>query len=491
MPGHRHNAGALKQKNKAHGGSGGHSSKRSLKRAQGGKVNAQTVVSTGTRGTTINGMNSGGKLKRLQETKQLRKQKKAKDFLERRTGTNLGAPKIILLMPMGPSADEINLSYEILKVADRTSLHNNNSNNESFIASFENLKTRIHIITAPLSFGSFELLNISKSADVIVPIFSAQDGDNSVSEQGLQRVALLRAHGMPSVVGCLQHTTTLSIKAAGEFKRMASKFMTDEFGEHSKLIATNPHQALISTSRQEKKDTEGDMAGGGNNLKPTGVDMSSFLRTLCQMPLRSLVWRDLRSYMLASDLSLLQKKDFIDQQVDVNNNEEEPVLAVSGYLRGAPLNVDQLIHVPGIGARRIFKILSTSDPCPLKIPRSQGKAAEEGGNVDVLAVGNLKRGDPLRLWATPNSLIGEQTWPNMSEYEDENGMNGMDEDENHKKKLPAGVSEYQSVWMGGSDNEDDDNGGVSLGSAAGRLMMEQAREEEDDEEEEEEDEIVS
>lgn len=60
MPGHRHNAGSLKQKNKAHGST--HSSKRSLKRAQGGKVNAQPgpanvggVVS----GTTINGMHTG------------------------------------------------------------------------------------------------------------------------------------------------------------------------------------------------------------------------------------------------------------------------------------------------------------------------------------------------------------------------------------------------------------------------------------------------
>lgn len=39
MP-HSHKAGSLKQKNKAHGGHGGHSSKRSMKRLQGGKVNA-------------------------------------------------------------------------------------------------------------------------------------------------------------------------------------------------------------------------------------------------------------------------------------------------------------------------------------------------------------------------------------------------------------------------------------------------------------------
>jgi hypothetical protein len=223
MPGHRHNAGSLKQKNKAHGS--GHSSKRSLKRAQGGKVNAVAPTSTGNpASTTINGMNTGMKLKRLQQTKQMRKEKKTQDYLERRTGTNLGAPIVILLMPMGEQADEVTLANEILNAADRVSflsINKNELNGGSFVAAFESIKTRIHVISIARSFGNFELLDAAKSADIVVPIFSAKDGsDNAVSAQGMERVALLRAHGMPAIVGCLQHTTTLSIKVAGEFKRM-------------------------------------------------------------------------------------------------------------------------------------------------------------------------------------------------------------------------------------------------------------------------------
>ena len=106
MP-HQHKAGSLKQKNKRHGGSGNHSSKRALKRAQGGKVNASS-------GKVGSGLSAASKLQRLQQTKQLRQQKRAREWLDRRTGTRMGAPIIVLLLPIGHSADVASLAASLV-----------------------------------------------------------------------------------------------------------------------------------------------------------------------------------------------------------------------------------------------------------------------------------------------------------------------------------------------------------------------------------------
>jgi len=106
MPGgHSHRAGALKQKNKTHTGSGGHASKRSLKRAQGGKVNAPEKkphgLKRGPGAATVSALAEGSKLQRLLQTKQQRQQKKSREWLDRRTGTRFGAPMVVLIMPFG------------------------------------------------------------------------------------------------------------------------------------------------------------------------------------------------------------------------------------------------------------------------------------------------------------------------------------------------------------------------------------------------------
>lgn len=272
------------------------------------------------------------------------------------------------------------------------------------------------------------------------------------------------------------------------------------------MIATNPHQALLSVAKQNKVLSESNV--NSTVSEPTGIDISSFLRTITQMSLRSLAWRDTRAHMLLSDISLLNRLDLEEgngnESIPSSSNfKDEPCLSVSGYIRGAPLHVDQLIHVPGMGARRIIKILSSNDPCPMKEIKKRNLGGQDmmaDGNVEdvveVLAVGNPSRGDPLHIWATPNTLIGEQTWPDMDEYEQ--GMNDDDNDDDvMKKKKPAGVSDYQATWMGGSDDENDDDDeedrdgkhggwGLSLGSKEGKKKLLQSGEDGEEDEEDEE-----
>ena len=38
---------------------------------------------------------------------------------------------------------------------------------------------------------------------------------------------------------------------------------------------------------------------------------------------------------------------------------------LGGYLRGAPLSANQLVHVPGYGTFQIDQVVAPDDPCPV------------------------------------------------------------------------------------------------------------------------------
>lgn len=70
------------------------------------------------------------------------------------------------------------------------------------------------------SGNHFDQIDAAKNADVVVAVISAAAGvDGAVDPDGLRRVALLRALGMPAAVGFLQHVSTLAPKHLGDFKR--------------------------------------------------------------------------------------------------------------------------------------------------------------------------------------------------------------------------------------------------------------------------------
>jgi len=252
------------------------------------------------------------------------------------------------------------------------------------------------------------------------------------------------------------------------------------------------------------------------------VDVAQLVRVVSECPHRSLAWRESRPYLLASAVQVLsaeeEEKNHPSSSSLLALEEEDssaaattttvtsasaptPLLAVSGYLRGAPLNVNQLVHVPGVGARRILRILHAQDPCPLaKHPHHRrtgaggGASLQEGGAAVLLAEPDLARVDPVGMAALPDGLMGEQTWPDMEEYA---GGGGELKKIGEGEEAEAGVSDYQSAWSeawqgdepdgeegdeeekgGMGDDEDGIAGGggrrrhvVELGSAAGSAAL--------------------
>ena len=114
-----------------------------------------------------------------------------------------------------------------------------------------------------------------------------------------------------------------------------------------------------------------------------------------------------------------------------NASSSGNVLDVEGWVRDAPLSLNRLVHVRGVGAARIVhcEVYSTSE-ATTPLATLQGSCDE-----------------PLKSAATPDELMGEQNLENMEEEEPE-----------APRKLR---SDYQAAWDG-SDDDDDDNDGIDV-----------------------------
>ena len=392
--------------------------------------------------------------------------------------------------PQGPTADVATLAASLQAAADRSTCGAGlkaapgSALGGAFTGVFDKFKCRLTVTGLGHGAGPLELLDAAKSADVVLAVLSAGAGpEGAVDDEGLRRAAVLRAHGMPAAVGYLQHLPCLGAKHLADFKRRATRFMADEFGEHAKVVAGTPAPLPFAASAAPAAAVAFGAAGGMVEAAPRAgaEDMDPLLRVVSTLPHRTLKYREDRPYLLAASIAVLAEPLGSDTLAlapaispaaaaafpggaEALVASAVPVLAVSGYLRGAPLNVNQLVHVPGLGARRILRILAPVDPCPAKILRgpvadaaaaAAHAVAAQGGAL--LASGDAARCEPLQCAATPDGLHGEQTWPEDAEYVNEGGSMGDGEEgaARAKARRPAGVSDYQATWLG-SDGEDDD-----------------------------------
>jgi len=251
--------------------------------------------------------------------------------------------------------------------------------------------------------------------------------EDAVDELGRKFISAVKAQGLPSVVGILQNLEMIPQKHRSAVKKHASNFFSEEFCGDAKLVVDD-----VSTEAMKENEIE----------KEVSPLQQQFRRTLMEMKLKRIAWREERSYMLGLKVA----------------RHENGNLVVSGYLRGRPLDVHQLIHIPGYGNFRNLQIDLSEDPHALR--------RQDQGKDEILAIS-----DRSKLWcldeeAQPDLMSGEQTWPTQEEMKS-TLLEARSEKEKLKeeiasarrnKKLPEGTSDYQAAWLlGMSDDENDDD----------------------------------
>lgn len=232
------------------------------------------------------------------------------------------------------------------------------------------------------------------------------DSGNITREKILSAV---RAQGLPSVVGVVQGLEKLTSKAQTDSKKYGQRFFQTEFGEAVKIVY---------------QDT-------------------TLIRTILAMTPKVIYWREARSYMLGVATTVTPS----------STTTGNVTLEISGYLRGKPLSVNQLVHITDVGTFQMSQITAA------QVVRKKCLDDDMSGKSDICALGNLecevlalsnpKYQEDLRYEAEYDPFAAEQTWPTEEEL-----ANAESDKRENKQRLAGELSEYQAAWMV-SDPEDD------------------------------------
>uniref|UniRef100_A0A1I8C088 Pre-rRNA-processing protein TSR1 homolog n=1 Tax=Meloidogyne hapla TaxID=6305 RepID=A0A1I8C088_MELHA len=131
----------------------------------------------------------------------------------------------------------------------------------------------------------------------------------------------------------------------------------------------------------------------------------------------------LRPYLIAENVQIVKNEEDVDSCT----------LLVSGYLNGAPLNINGLVHISGCGDFQLSQVVFENDPNPLK----QSKKAEPMETLKII------KANPAKQTQLDSEIILDPLNTDQPEI-----------DEN--VKLPEGTSEYQASWLIDDDYEDED-----------------------------------
>lgn len=258
-------------------------------------------------------------------------------------------------------------------------------------------------------------MDAAKVADIIVFVLPLHGGaEGGVNTMGDRIVSAIRAQGIPSTVGVIQGLEGHTPKLQNDLKKYGQRYFTTEFGDAVKVTQANVNAQLS--------------------------------RAIITMTPKTIHWREARSYLLATAAAIIPN----------GPNEEKGTLQVSGYIRGKPLSVNQLIHITDVGTFQMSHIAMM----PVKQVDALGKmelgddvnqlaaAMLSGQEQHVLATASPELQEDLRYEAEYDPFAAEQTWPTEEELE-EAERDAKKKDKDGKQ----GMSNYQAAWIDGDDED--------------------------------------
>ncbi|CAB1099973.1 unnamed protein product [Ectocarpus sp. CCAP 1310/34] len=422
-----HRPGSLRQANKKHKGNAGHQSKRASKSALGA---GRVANERGDPKAGVKRAAEARKQNRANHTVQMRKKKREEIWLQKRLGSEAGPPKLCVWVSLSTIATPDTIQQGVLDQCARTS--GDPSTGVGMVSAvFHQFKQRVTFLTPGRDLAA--VLEFAKVADLLLVVLPVQQGaDSAVDEEGEMMITALKAAGLPAVVGVVQGLDVLKGKRQSDMKKWGQRFFETEFAGKAKAIDASNSSLLA--------------------------------RTLSTTAPRRIHWRAIRSYLLADSTEVVAESG--------SRGDKFGTLHVRGYIRGRPLDVNQVVHVGDAGHFGLRQINSAAEPFPVK-PKDRGGGALKGESVAPSAgVEVLARADPgrndLSVEATVDNLAGEQTWPTEQELAQAGGeeeMDGMvdqkvkgnDEGKSDGKVLPQGWSGYQAEWLEGAGSVDGEN----------------------------------
>ncbi|ORX57411.1 DUF663-domain-containing protein [Hesseltinella vesiculosa] len=387
---HRHRAGSMHQSNKPF--KSRHASKGTLKEKSKGKVNRAPIKQSG--------LKTQSKTDRRHAAKMLQQKKRDEvTRMHRIFEGRTGAPKIVPILNLCPDSDSDRAIAGLYQTLDLTPPADPSVPN---VLHAERFKQKLQLF--PLRRNFLDVMDAFKVADYAILLLSA---DVEVDSFGINCLLGILNQGLVNVVPVVQHLSNVPAKNHVSVKKSLLAFVQQFFPEQQHLYSLD-----------------------------TPSDAMNVLRFLTSQRPKPLVWRDLRPYMLADEVTFEPE------------NEETGLLKVTGYARGNPFNANRLVHLQNYGDFQIQQITSAD------LGHDSNNAMEQ--DTQVLDTPLPGEQDDLIAENEPDFMENEQTWPTEEELaEADERVRRMQQDQaSTKKRVPKGTSAYQAAWI--VDEEDDD-----------------------------------
>ncbi|XP_055613480.1 pre-rRNA-processing protein TSR1 homolog [Uranotaenia lowii] len=398
-----HKPGALKQTNKSHK-HGKHSSKRSLDRVAKGKTNLKAATRKSHREL--------GREERRHQANQIRKNKRQEAIaLKRAIGGATAAPFLTCVVPLHANVDP-NSALAIIEGCDEEIAVQKASDRIRYM-NVPRFRQRFSFLCPEHGHGSeISMLDALKVSDSTLLLLSATEVEEDIIDnQGAKILNMALRQGLPTPIVCLMDLESIAPKKRGQVKAAVQK-------------------SISSVLPDEKIMTLDSSTDGLNLLRRIGGQKRRVLHNKANRP-----------HLYGERVEYVPGADSVG------------TLKVTGFLRGIPLSVNQLVHIPGLGDFQLSEVYGLEDPYK---PRKNDEEMTSG-EAKLLAKADPEKQTSLQRENVPDEMDAEQTWPTEAEI-------AASRNENKKKlikRIPKGMSDYQACWIPDieevSEKEDDDD----------------------------------
>ncbi|KAJ7267615.1 ribosome biogenesis protein tsr1 [Mycena haematopus] len=411
-----HHRPTLKQQNKPFKSK--HATKSSLKEAAKGRVQKSPKANTGSKIAAQTRLNRRNNAKQAQTLKRNALVSATRLF----SGVD-GTPRIVAVISL---TEDVSTRSAVSSLAEALDVATDDCPDHGlWKMKAERFKTSLQFLSVPYK-RMYAALDACKVADYVVFVLSSTV---EVDPWGDTLLRTLQAQGLPEVVTVLAPNDALDTKARTGILKSLLSFI----------------QYFVPT--QERVF---DMS--------TPADRLNALRALAEGKPTDVRWREGRAWVLGESAEW-----------------EDGVLKVTGVVRGAPLSVNRLVHLPNHGDFQISKIMSTPTPKAGKMEVEPAVLCEAGDDADSLVSSN-----------DPDDMANEQTWPTEEEMQGSGAAPAQPGIPDAKlgttpkvvRRIPKGMSEYQAAWI--VDEEEDDSDDEAKSGSEDEAMGDAGMEEEEE-----------
>lgn len=324
------------------------------------------------------------------------------------------APKIVAMIPLCPDIQTDEMVRSLYECVDEKY-----KPASSKILHALRFKQSMQFVQVKRNF--LDILDAAKVADYLVLGISAEVEVDDFGEQCLRAI---QNQGHPGVFTIVQGLEAVPSKRRNDVKKSLQSFMSHFFPEVDKVYTVDTQ-------------TEG----------------QAILRIISAQVPKTINWRDSRPYMLV---------DQVDFAPSEGADGSMGRVALTGYLRGANLSANRLVHIPNFGDYQIETITHV----PVAVEATKGEdQIQEDDESNLLDQPQAEHQDSLVAANEPDTINNEQTWPEDEEMTDwQARMDEMEKEEEQIAKgqrvlrVPKGTSTYQAAWIAAMEDEEDCSG---------------------------------